>query len=169
MPLDNQNVQFLTTVKGALVAKTGYTDAAQHTFAGVIERNGHRYGVVLLRAQRYPDDQWVQATKLVDWGLALPKGTPPVGHLVVSARAAAPTTAAPGSGASSSGASGSGASTLRWRALERLRVQQRPARAAPGRAVRRPVRAGAAAAPTAAVRRWHEFAGTASAARRWVA
>ena len=66
---------------------------------------------MLLRAQRYPDDQWVQATKLVDWGLALPKGTPPVGHLVVSARAADPTTAAPGSGAASSGASTSGASS----------------------------------------------------------
>jgi D-alanyl-D-alanine carboxypeptidase (penicillin-binding protein 5/6) len=79
--LDNQNAQFLTTVPGALVAKTGFTDAAQHTFVGAIERHGHRYGVVLLRAQRWPDDQWQQATKLVDWGLSLRKGTPPVGHL----------------------------------------------------------------------------------------
>jgi D-alanyl-D-alanine carboxypeptidase (penicillin-binding protein 5/6) len=63
------------------VAKTGYTDAAQHTFAGVIERNGHHYGVVLMRAQRYPDDQWQQATKLVNWGLHLPQGAPAVGHL----------------------------------------------------------------------------------------
>lgn len=79
--LDNQNEQFLTTVKGALVAKTGYTDAAQHTFAGAIARHGHRYGVILMRAQRYPDDQWVQATKLVMWAAALPAGTPPVGQL----------------------------------------------------------------------------------------
>ena len=43
-----------TTVPGALVAKTGYTDAAQHTFVGAITRGGHRYGVVLLRAQRWP-------------------------------------------------------------------------------------------------------------------
>lgn len=79
--LYNQNTDFLHTVKGAMLAKTGFTDAAQHTFAGVIERNGHRYGVIMLRAQRYPDDQWVQATKLVDWGLRLPRGTAPVGHL----------------------------------------------------------------------------------------
>jgi D-alanyl-D-alanine carboxypeptidase (penicillin-binding protein 5/6) len=79
--LDNQNAQFLTTVPGALVAKTGFTDAAQHTFLGAIQRHGHRYGVVLLRAQRWPEDQWQQATALVDWGLSLRKGTPPVGHL----------------------------------------------------------------------------------------
>src|SRR5581483_9699931 len=32
----NQNADFLTTVKGALAAKTGYTDAAQHTFVGAL-------------------------------------------------------------------------------------------------------------------------------------
>src|SRR5579875_2467113 len=82
-PVDlvNQNELFLTTVKGALVAKTGYTDAAQHTFVGAIERHGHRYGVVLLRAQRWPLDQWQQATRLVDWAAALPAGTPAVGRL----------------------------------------------------------------------------------------
>ncbi|MGI8677547.1 MAG: D-alanyl-D-alanine carboxypeptidase family protein [Jatrophihabitans sp.] len=79
--LYNQNKQFLTTVKGALAAKTGFTDAAQHTFAGAITRNGHRYGVILMRAQRYPDDQWVQAAELVRWAAALPPGTAPVGHL----------------------------------------------------------------------------------------
>jgi D-alanyl-D-alanine carboxypeptidase (penicillin-binding protein 5/6) len=79
--LYNQNYEFLHTVKGALLAKTGYTDAAQHTFAGAIERNGHRYGVILMRAQRYPKDQWQQATALVDWATKLPAGTPPVGHL----------------------------------------------------------------------------------------
>ena len=65
--LYNQNSWFLHRVPGALVAKTGYTDAAQHTFVGAIERGGHRYGVVLLRAQRWPLDQWQQAAKLVDW------------------------------------------------------------------------------------------------------
>lgn len=83
-PVDlvNQNEQFLTMVKGAVVAKTGFTDAAQHTFVGAIERGGHRYGVVLMRAQRYPDDQWVQATKLVDWARSLPNSAKPVGTLV---------------------------------------------------------------------------------------
>jgi serine-type D-Ala-D-Ala carboxypeptidase (penicillin-binding protein 5/6) len=79
--LENQNALFLTKVKGALVAKTGFTDAAQHTFAGALERGGHRYGVVLLRAQRWPDDQWQQATKLVTWAAAFPAGTAPVGRL----------------------------------------------------------------------------------------
>lgn len=73
--LYNQNEQFLTSVRGALVAKTGFTDAAQHTFTGAIERDGHRYGVVLLRAQRWPDDQWVQAKHLVDWARKLPADT----------------------------------------------------------------------------------------------
>lgn len=113
--LYNQNVQFLSTVKGALLAKTGYTDAAQHTFAGAIKRNGHRYGVVLLRAQRYPDDQWVQARKLVDWGLMLPAGTAPVGHLDGAAgsqiaAAAGMSGGSPGATASSSPAPGNGTS-----------------------------------------------------------
>ncbi len=86
--LDNQNEQFLTTVKGALVAKTGFTDAAQHTFVGAIERGGRRYGVVLLRAQRWPKDQWQQATALVKWAAALPPGTPPVGYLAAPVYAA---------------------------------------------------------------------------------
>lgn len=89
--LDNQNELFLQTVRGALVAKTGYTDAAQHTFAGAIRRHGHRYGVVMLRAQRWPLDQWQQATRLVSWASRLPAGTPPVGTL------AAPVASAPAS------------------------------------------------------------------------
>jgi D-alanyl-D-alanine carboxypeptidase (penicillin-binding protein 5/6) len=84
--LANQNELFLRSVKGALVAKTGYTDAAQHTFVGAISRHGHRYGVVLLRAQRWPLDQWQQATELVDWAAALRAGTPPVGRLAAPVR-----------------------------------------------------------------------------------
>ncbi|MDP9115994.1 MAG: penicillin-binding protein [Actinomycetota bacterium] len=79
--LQNQNEQFLTTVPGALLAKTGFTDAAQHTFLGAIARHGRRLGVIFLRAQRYPTDQWQQATALMDWGFALPAATPAVGHL----------------------------------------------------------------------------------------
>jgi len=83
--LDNQNEQFLTAVKGALAAKTGYTDAAQHTFVGAVERHGHRYGVVLMRAQRWPLDQWQQAARLVSWATRLPAGTAPVGRLLAPA------------------------------------------------------------------------------------
>jgi D-alanyl-D-alanine carboxypeptidase (penicillin-binding protein 5/6) len=87
--LYNQNELFLTTVKGALVAKTGYTDAAQHTFVGAVRRNGHRYGVVLMRAQRWPFDQWQQAVQLVRWAAGLPAGTAAVGHLARPVRTAA--------------------------------------------------------------------------------
>jgi D-alanyl-D-alanine carboxypeptidase (penicillin-binding protein 5/6) len=82
--LQNQNEQFLSAVPGALFAKTGFTDAAQHTFVGAIERNGHRLGVVFLRAQRWPVDQWQQATDLMNWGFALPPGTQPIGHLAAA-------------------------------------------------------------------------------------
>ncbi|HEU5008643.1 MAG TPA: hypothetical protein VFT67_16845 [Jatrophihabitantaceae bacterium] len=81
VPMWNQNEQFLTTVPGALVAKTGYTDAAQHTFAGAIRRHGRTLAVIFLRAQRWPTDQWQQATALMNWGFSLPAGTAPVGHL----------------------------------------------------------------------------------------
>ena len=112
VPLWNQNYEFLDTVPGALVAKTGYTDAAQHTFAGAIERHGHRYGVVFLRAQRYPQDQWVQATKLVSWADKA-RGSEPVGHLdravaPPARRAVAAASASPSPSASSSGSTSSG-------------------------------------------------------------
>ena len=79
--LDNQNEYFLQQVPGALVAKTGYTDAALHTYAAAVERHGRRLGVIFLRAQRWPTDQWQQAVTLFNWGYALPAGTKPVGHL----------------------------------------------------------------------------------------
>jgi len=77
----NQNADFLTSVPGALVAKTGYTDAARHTFVGAMSKHGRRLGVVFMRAQRYPTDQWQQAVDLMNWGFALPAGTAPVGRL----------------------------------------------------------------------------------------
>ena len=112
VPLWNQNYEFLDTVPGALVAKTGYTDAAQHTFAGAIERHGHRYGVVFLRAQRYPQDQWVQATQLVAWADKA-RALAPVGHLdgavaPPARRAVAAASASPSPSASSSGSNSSG-------------------------------------------------------------
>lgn len=81
----NQGTQFLSTVPGALVAKTGFTDAAQHTFVGAIRRKGRTLGVVFLRAKRWPTDQWQQATDLMNWGFRLPAGTAPVGTLAAPA------------------------------------------------------------------------------------
>ena len=91
--LENQSVPFFSNVPGAMVGKSGYTDAAQHTYVAAARR-GHRHlGVVTLRGQRWPTDHWQQAADLLNWGFALPPGTAPVGHLTApaqAARAAAP-------------------------------------------------------------------------------
>ena len=79
--LVNQNEQFLTNVPGAIAAKTGFTDAAQQTFVGAIQRHGRRLGVVFMRAERWPTAQWQQATDLMNWGFALPAHTAAVGSL----------------------------------------------------------------------------------------
>jgi D-alanyl-D-alanine carboxypeptidase (penicillin-binding protein 5/6) len=79
--LVNQGNPFLTEVPGGFFSKIGYTDAAQHTYVAATERDGRRLGVVFLRAQRWPLDQWQQAAKLFDWGYALPPATPAVGRL----------------------------------------------------------------------------------------
>jgi D-alanyl-D-alanine carboxypeptidase (penicillin-binding protein 5/6) len=73
--LVNQTNNFLTQVPGAIAAKIGYTDAAQHTYVAAAQRNGRRLGVVLLRGQNYPTGQWQQAAALLDWGFALPAAT----------------------------------------------------------------------------------------------
>ncbi|MFL6160715.1 MAG: D-alanyl-D-alanine carboxypeptidase family protein [Jatrophihabitantaceae bacterium] len=80
----NQNTDFLTTVPGALIAKSGYTDAARHTYVAAARRNGHTLGVVLLRNSRLPVDQYVQAGQLLDWGFALNANVAPVGRLAGS-------------------------------------------------------------------------------------
>ena len=72
--LVNQGDPFLTEVPGGFFSKIGYTDAAQHTYVAATKRDGRRLGVVFLRAQRWPLDQWQQAAKLFDWGYALPAG-----------------------------------------------------------------------------------------------
>jgi D-alanyl-D-alanine carboxypeptidase (penicillin-binding protein 5/6) len=92
--LGNQGQQFLTTVPGALVSKIGFTDAAQHTYLAAASRGGRRLGVIFLRAQKYPIDQWQQAAELLDWGYALPRGTA-VGHLDAAVAPPAAKTAAP--------------------------------------------------------------------------
>jgi D-alanyl-D-alanine carboxypeptidase (penicillin-binding protein 5/6) len=83
--LVNQGQPFLTEVPGGFFSKIGFTDAAQDTYLAATNRNGRRLGVVFLRAERWPLDQWQQAAKLFDWGYALPAATPAVGHLDAAA------------------------------------------------------------------------------------
>ncbi|HJQ03639.1 MAG TPA: serine hydrolase [Jatrophihabitans sp.] len=78
---DNQNQDFFNAVPGAVLAKSGYTDAAQHTYLAAARRNGHTLGVILLRDQRVPLDQYQQAAALFDWGFSLPGTVQPVGTL----------------------------------------------------------------------------------------
>jgi serine-type D-Ala-D-Ala carboxypeptidase (penicillin-binding protein 5/6) len=78
---DNQSQNFLTTVPGALVVKSGYTDAARHTYLAAASRHGRRLGVILLRDERRPMDQFQQAGALLNWGYALKAGIQPVGVL----------------------------------------------------------------------------------------
>jgi D-alanyl-D-alanine carboxypeptidase (penicillin-binding protein 5/6) len=112
--LHNQNELFLSSVPGALVAKTGYTDAAQHTFVGAMQRHGRRLGVVFLRAQRWPTDQWQQARDLMNWGFALPPGTAPVGHLDAPVARPASSSAAPAGVGSAALARITGSSRTGW-------------------------------------------------------
>ncbi len=81
VPLFNESDNFFATVPGAILAKTGFTGAAQHTYVCAAERGGRRIGVVFLRNQRRPLDQYQQAGALLNWAFALPRTTVPVGHL----------------------------------------------------------------------------------------
>jgi len=78
---DNQCRDFFGTVAGALLAKSGYTDAARHTYLAAAKRHGRRLGVILLRDERQPLEEFRQAAALLDWGYALEPGVQPVGVL----------------------------------------------------------------------------------------
>jgi D-alanyl-D-alanine carboxypeptidase (penicillin-binding protein 5/6) len=78
----NQGQPFFDNYPGALLEKIGYTDAAQHTYLTAAKRNGVTLGVVMLRAQREPTDQWQQADALMDWGFTLPTTTAGIGTLI---------------------------------------------------------------------------------------
>jgi D-alanyl-D-alanine carboxypeptidase (penicillin-binding protein 5/6) len=147
--LGNQNENFLTTVPGALVAKNGFTDAASHTYLCAAKRDGRRLGVVFLRAQRYPLDQWQQAAALLDWGFALPLGAR-VGHLdappaQVRPEPAKPPTgsrAGPGSSPVPAGARSGGSSSSPPWAIIAVAVGVAGAAAALWALRRRPTRSG---------------------------
>lgn len=86
----------LRSYPGALAGKTGFTDAARHTFVGAAERDGRRLVVALVRGEHQPVRMVGQAAALLDYGFALPADTT-VGTLV-DARPAPPTPVAPEQG-----------------------------------------------------------------------
>src|SRR3954466_15569081 len=79
--IQSQN-PLLKTYPGDLGGKTGFTDAARHTFVTAAERNGRRLVVSVMDTENRPLQAPQQAARLLDWGFAVPPGVHGVGHLV---------------------------------------------------------------------------------------
>jgi D-alanyl-D-alanine carboxypeptidase (penicillin-binding protein 5/6) len=71
--------RLLTSYRGAIGVKNGYTVAAQATYVGAATRGGHTLIVTLLHAQPY---FWNEARDLLSWGFAARGHVVPVGQLV---------------------------------------------------------------------------------------
>ncbi|MGY1763142.1 D-alanyl-D-alanine carboxypeptidase family protein [Geodermatophilus sp. SYSU D00779] len=91
--IHNQNP--LAGTPGNLGGKTGFTDAARHTFVTAAERDGRRLVVSVMRTENVPLRAADQAALLLDWGFAVPAGTAGVGRLVDSAAELSPLLASP--------------------------------------------------------------------------
>ncbi len=79
--IQTQNT-LLTDYPGTLGGKTGFTDAARHTFVAAAERDGRRLVVSLMQTERYPVSTTEQAERLLDWGFSTAAGSDGVGRLV---------------------------------------------------------------------------------------
>ncbi|MCZ2812271.1 serine hydrolase [Modestobacter sp. VKM Ac-2979] len=86
--IQNQNT-LLSSYPGTLAGKTGFTDAARHTFVVAAERDGRRLVVSVMQAERRPVHELEQARRLLDWGFAVPADAEPVGRLVEPGEVAA--------------------------------------------------------------------------------
>src|SRR4051794_15446830 len=71
--------RLLTTYRGDIGIKNGYTVAAQATYVGAATRGGHTIIVTMLHAQPY---FWDDAKRLLNWGFAAEGKVEPVGTLV---------------------------------------------------------------------------------------
>ncbi|MGR6965986.1 D-alanyl-D-alanine carboxypeptidase family protein [Geodermatophilus sp. URMC 61] len=85
-----QNQNPLADTPGNLGGKTGFTDAARHTFVTAAERDGRRLVVSVMGTESVPLRAADQAALLLDWGFAVPAGTAGVGRLVDSAADVSP-------------------------------------------------------------------------------
>lgn len=72
----------LGSYPGTLGGKTGFTDAARHTFVGAAQRGGRVLVVSVLNTENVPLRAADQAALLLDWGFALPGDADGVGRLV---------------------------------------------------------------------------------------
>ncbi|MGY1700718.1 D-alanyl-D-alanine carboxypeptidase family protein [Geodermatophilus sp. SYSU D00766] len=80
-----QNENPLADYPGGLGGKTGFTDAARHTFVTAAERDGRRLVVSVMGTESRPLRAADQAARLLDWGFAVPPSLGGVGRLVDSA------------------------------------------------------------------------------------
>ena len=71
--------RLLTTYRGDIGVKNGYTVAANATYVGAATRNGHTILITLMHAQPY---FWDEAKSLLDWGFQARGKVDPVGTLV---------------------------------------------------------------------------------------
>ena len=90
-----QNQNPLVGTPGNLGGKTGFTDAARHTFVTAAERDGRRLVVSVMGTESVPLRAADQAALLLDWGFAVPAETAGVGRLVDSAAEVSPLLPAP--------------------------------------------------------------------------
>jgi D-alanyl-D-alanine carboxypeptidase (penicillin-binding protein 5/6) len=79
--IQNEN-PLLGSYPGALGGKTGFTDAARHTFVGAAERDDRVLVVSVMQTESTPLRAAEQAALLLDWGFALPDDVDGVGELV---------------------------------------------------------------------------------------
>lgn len=92
--IQSQN-PLLSAYPGDLGGKTGFTDAARHTFVTAAERGGRRLVVSIMDTENTPLNAPAQAALLLDWGFAVPAGTAGVGTLVTPADLTPPPSTAP--------------------------------------------------------------------------
>lgn len=64
--------------KEGIGLKTGFTQKSRHTYMGVMEKDGRRLGVTVLRGETRP---WKQSGELMLWAYKLPSSVEPVGKL----------------------------------------------------------------------------------------
>ncbi|MFP7364988.1 D-alanyl-D-alanine carboxypeptidase family protein [Corynebacterium callunae] len=69
----NDNSLFMNDPDG-IGGKTGYTDDANHTFVGGLDRNGRRLAAVILDTTIDKGRAWEQARTLIDASLIIPQG-----------------------------------------------------------------------------------------------
>jgi serine-type D-Ala-D-Ala carboxypeptidase (penicillin-binding protein 5/6) len=93
--IQSQN-PLLRTYPGDLGGKTGFTDAARHTFVTAASRGGRTLVVSVMNTENVPLRATDQAVRLLDWGFAVPPGARRVGTLVRPSDLTASPTTAPG-------------------------------------------------------------------------